>query len=664
MTGGYGRSTLALFLVLGTLSSTKARADDATATINLDNLVPYTHPVAAWSDRHSNITLSWKKPSEIGLQRLCSLVGWHGTEITRQLLSWQLSENGQKLPLSLKSRNFRPDKIVEIDTADGLDLRAVVSFPVRNGLAVEFTLTNQTAKPRIVEIDFDFPGKGIAPDWKGPFPIGKCVSIDGEPTGSWSTLYVHNAHGIEQLWVSGFVAGMPQGTPLELVCLTDLAPRTLKLGPQEKTRVVIPMAFGRYRGLARDVLAACRKKIANQWTPAEESLRWREVFRRAPGLPKKYRDRQDYQRMYAHAMAALSSLCLRGEGGYVGHKRVPYVAKYDLAIAFFWDTSFSAVGLREFDASLAHEAILCFTENPGPRGSLPGTLSDTHRAGEGQAPIMSWAAWLVYQRSHDKAWLRRIYPALADNARFWFKYHSTPRGLCQFFNAGQIADNDARFDAIQGKRINQPLSGFESPDINAFLVMDTRCLGQMAKELGLAEEATAWQVKSESLAKRIVETMYFSEDAVFHDVKTGTHEKFSNVLTPNMFLPLWAGVPLAKDQAKAVVERHMLNPNEFYRTLPFPSLSFNDPKYHPRGYWRGRIWPHVAYWMVQILWHSGYHAQAEETADRLLEMLSKGPYLNENYQSATGEGTGCPDYNWTCAAAIELLLERYKEPMP
>ena len=61
--------------------------------------------------------------------------------------------------------------------------------------------------------------------------------------------------------------------------------------------------------------------------------------------------------MYAHAIAALNSLCIQGEGGYTGTKRIPYTTKYGLALPFFWDTSFSCVGLREFDPALAQEAI-------------------------------------------------------------------------------------------------------------------------------------------------------------------------------------------------------------------------------------------------------------------------------------------------------------------
>lgn len=641
------------------------RADDATARVNLDNLAPYTNPMAGWSDRHSNLVLTWEQEKEPGLQRLLSLVGWAGTEITTKCLGWNLVEDGKPLALTLESRNFRPDRVVEIDTAEGLKLTATAAWPARNTLAVEILLTNQTDKPRNVELSFDYPGKGQPPNWKGPLPAKTFVSVENEPEGSWATLYVHNEHGRNVLWVRDFVAGTTDGTTLELVCLADLSKRKLQLEPKGNARLVIPLGFGRYQGEARDALDTAAAKIAKGWTPAEETDRIRDLLHKAPPLAAKYHGQEKYERMYAHAITALSSLCIRGEGGYTGTKRIPYTTKNILAIAFFWDTSFSCVGLREFDPAAAQEAISCFTENAGPRGSLPGTFCDSHRAGEGQAPIMTWAAWLTYQRSHDKNWLGHVYHGLAGNNRFWFKYHASPRGLCQFFNAGQIADNDARFDLIQGEgNGNAPLDGFESPDLNSFLIMDSRCLAAIADELGLPEDAKTWRAQADRLGQTIVDTMYFPDDAMFFDVKTGTHEKLSGVKSPNMFLPLWAGTPLKKEQIGAIVEKHMLNPNEFYRDLPFPSLSYDNRLYDPEGYWRGRIWPHVVYWMIQAMWRQGYTKEAEQTADRLLAMFEKTPWLHENYESAHGGGIGCADYNWSCATAIELLLERYKDPMP
>ena len=614
----------------------------------------------------------------MGLQRLEALVGWGGTEITSNLLAWHVHEDGRALPLQLASRTYRPDQVIEVDQGSDLTLTASAAWPTRNALAVQFEMHNLAAHRRQLTLSFDYPGKGESPTWTEAFPLGEaggffaegagyCVSIDGEPPGSWSTLFQHMEHGRNVEWVRGFVAGMPQ-TTMELVCLSDLSSRSIELDANGSAQVTICMGFGLNRGRAREPYRECVRKVSQAWTPADETRRTRDLLRKAPMLPARYASNATYERMYAHAILGLNSLFIQGEGGYCGDSRIPWTTKDLLAIAFFWDTSFSCVGAREFDPVECQEAIRCFVDNASPRGGLPGTLCDTHRAGEGQAPIMSWAAWSIYQRCHDKAWLAQVYPGLAGYCHFWFHYHSSARGLAQFYNAGQIGDNDPRFDPVYHRpQGNEPVSGIESPDLNAFFVVEMRCLAHMAEELNLSNEAAQWCTKATDLAQRIVDTMYFPDDAMFFDVHEGTHDKFSGVKNPNMFLPLWAGVPLPASEVKRIVEDHMLNPDEFFRALPFPSVSYDHPQYDPEGYWRGRIWPHVVYWMIQTLWKTGYHAEAELTADRLLAMLQRTPWFHENYASASGEGwnerhrIGFPDYNWSHATVIELLLERYKE---
>ena len=327
---------------------------------------------------------------------------------------------------------------------------------------------------------------------------------------------------------------------------------------------------------------------------------------------------------------------------------------------------------KDADGISVREAIENFVNNPTPRGSLPGTLSDTHRSGEGQAPIMCWSAWHIYQSGHDKAWLARVYPGLSGYVNFWTKYHSSARGLVEFFNAGQIGDNDARFDRVYNRTTgnehgNERVSGFESPDLNAFLVVEMRSLALMAAELGIHGEAIQWKDRADKLAQLIVDDCYFPDQAMFYDVVEGTHEIFSGVKDPNMFLPLWAGVPLPESEVHRIVEQHMLDPKEFFRELPFPSLSYDNPRYESGDYWRGKIWPHFVYWMAQALWRAGYHKEAELTADRLLSMLQIQPWLMENFNSdpekigKDGFASSQPEYNWTQAVTIELLLERYKE---
>ena len=648
--------------------------------LDLDNLVPYTHPSAAWTGRHSNLALTWVRPDEPGLQRISALLGWGGTPLTDHLLGWHLSEDGQPLPLALRERNYRPDKVVEVDAGPELALTVTAVWPVRNALAVQFELHNLAARPRSLRLGFDYPGQDCPPDWQGPYPLGEsdgfrhlkpglCTSLDGEAPGCWSTLLIHQEHGRNIVWVQAYVAGMPQ-TSLEMVCLTDLGEREFTLASGGRKTVTISFGFGQNRGRARAALKACAQATLPPWSVADETRRLVDFLNSAPPLPARYASSEPHKRLYAHALAALDGLFIQGEGGYTGHKCVPWTTTDLLAIAFFWDTSFSCVGAREFSPTLCQEAISCFVDNPSPRGGLPGTLCDTHRAGEGQSPIMSWAAWQVYRRRPDPEWLASVYPGLTGYCRFWFKYHSSPRGLPQFYNAGQVADNDVRWDPVYERELgNEPVAGVESPDLAAFHVVEMQCLSRMAGELGLAAEADDWARRARALATLLIETMYFPEDSMFFDVREGTHEKYSGVKNPNMFLPLWAGVPLPREEVKAIVERHMLNPDEFYRDLPFPSVSYDNPKYDPGGYWRGRIWPHVVYWMIQTLWRQGYHAEAEQTADRLVAMFQQTPWLHENYHSAGGDGwdgsrhMGFPDYNWSCATLIEVLLERYKEPI-
>ena len=677
---GFSRVTFALLLIAcassafapqGGANRNREGASSWADRVNLDDLVPYTHPSAAWSDRHSDIALSWTKPQAAGIQALEAVVGWAGTKITDNLLSWAVSEGSEGVPLEFKRRVYRPDKVIEMDQAGDLILTVTAAFPVRNAIGVRFEVLNRGAIARTITVHFKYPGKGVRPDWKGPFPPGQFVSIENEPEGSWSTLYPHHEHGRNVSWVRDFAVGLTDGATLEMVCLADLSSRTLRLAPRGKGAFTLVMAMGRYRGRAREAYDGARQKLQAGWTPMAETERIRRLLRNAPDLPLKYRGDPKYARMYAHAITGLNSLFIRGEGGYTGTTRLPYTTKDQIAIAFFWDTAFSSTGAREFDPTLGQEAIKNFVDNASPRGSLPGTLSDTHRAGEGQAPIMAWAAWKVYQSGRDKVWLQSVYPGLVGYIEFWFKYHVSSRGLAQFFNAGQIGDNDARFDPVYNREQgNEPLRGFESPDLNAFLVKEMRCLASLAAEVGRPAEAAQWNRRADILGKLIVATFYFPNEAMFYDVREGTHEKFSGVKNPNMFIPLWAGVPLPQSEIRRVVEDHMLNPKEFFRELPFPSLSYDNPKYDPKSYWRGRIWPHIAYWMVQTLWRTGYHKEAEVTADRLLNILHKTPWYMENYQSSPEGITAAPDiysrpeYNWSHATVIELLLERYKETEP
>ena len=64
---------------------------------------------------------------------------------------------------------------------------------------------------------------------------------------------------------------------------------------------------------------------------------------------------------------------------------------------------------------------------------------------------------------------------------------------------------------------------------------------------------------------------------------------FSKHLSPTNFYPLLAGIP-TPEQAKRMMDEHLLNPKEFWGTYILPSISRNDPAFVDQFYVRGTIW--------------------------------------------------------------------------
>lgn len=654
-------------------------ANDWVRTLNLDNLEPYERASAAWNDRHGLFTLTWTDPSVSGLQAFLPMVGARDDFLLNPLLRWRLIEDDKEIPLVFKIRVYRPERVTEKDEAGEFTLTAIAAWPVRNALAVEFQIENTSARARDIRIAFDYPGKNILPDWdwRGLYPRppegahpwewshapAHIVSIEGEPEGSWSTLITYFDHGEHIEWVRAHVAGLRAGDPVEIVCIADLSDRKLHLAAGETTKFTVTMGFGIYRWKARNAQAAAIRSLDAGWSPDDETERIRSLLKRAPALPPKYAGQPRCERMYAQALCSLNSIYARGDGGYIGEKHIPFPAKSFWTHAFFWDTAFTNIGACEFIPELCQESVEAFADNVTPRGSWPSTLCDGHRAGEGQAPVMAWSAWRTFEISGDKAWLERIYKPLVGIYRFWFRHHSSPRGLAMWYNGGQIADNDARFDPCFGgeERGNTNFTGLESPDINAFFVVELDRYARMADVLGKPDETVLWRRERDALAQKIVDLMYFPEHFMFFDVATGTRKIFSGCKGPNMFLPLWAEVPLPENEIRGVIEKHMLNPDEFYRPRPFPSLSFDDPKFDPLGYWRGRIWPHIGALMLEILWKYGYEKEAEQAADWFVELYARSPWLRENFAGAEIETRdGVPGQSWAAATVVRLLLQRYR----
>ena len=62
---------------------------------------------------------------------------------------------------------------------------------------------------------------------------------------------------------------------------------------------------------------------------------------------------------------------------------------------------------------------------------------------------------------------------------------------------------------------------------------------------------------------------------------------------------------------------HLSNPDEFYRKIPLPALSADDPDYKGWGdYWLGGVWAPTSYMVLKGLTVNGRHELAKDLAQK------------------------------------------------
>ena len=103
-----------------------------------------------------------------------------------------------------------------------------------------------------------------------------------------------------------------------------------------------------------------------------------------------------------------------------------------------------------------------------------------------------------------------------------------------------------------------------------------------------------------------------------------------------------------------MIIKYLINPRHFFGSRPFPCVAYSDRNYHPEKWWRGPVWPNIAWIMTEVLRIHGFERERKEAVRRLVEMIERGGVPNELYSSATGKPLGTDGLCWTCAVFMDL----------
>lgn len=195
------------------------------------------------------------------------------------------------------------------------------------------------------------------------------------------------------------------------------------------------------------------------------------------------------------------------------------------------------------------------------------------------------------------------------------------------------------------------------------------CIARIARQVGETRTARRFESEYRAIARAVNHWMWCPKSAFYHDIFLDGN--WLTVKTTAGFWPLLAGIPDA--EASALLTGHLLNPNEFWRRHPVPTLSADDPNYDPTGrYWLGGVWAPVNTAIVKGLVRCGHdpvaHLIARKHLDALATVAAKvrprtlwehyAPDRDEPGTDKGGRNFGRKDFcGWTALGATTLFYE-------
>lgn len=286
---------------------------------------------------------------------------------------------------------------------------------------------------------------------------------------------------------------------------------------------------------------------------------------------------------------------------------------------WLWDSVFHAIGHRHLDANVAQELILALFDVQKSDGFIPHMAKPDSISDITQPPVIAWGAWLVYEKSGDRDFLKTV---LENNKAFllWCKdnrrktdkelysWHTNPELNNRCDESGM--DNSPRFDTE---------SDLYAIDFSCYMANEARFMKKIADELSDKENSDLFGSWYEKLKADINSTLWCEEDGFYYDFDI-QNDCFSKVQSVSSFLPIFAGV-CDKEQCKKLVE-HLENPDEFGTELPIPTISKKD-KTFGSDMWRGPVWINYNYMILLGLVSYGYENLSRKIKDKTLEVINE-----------------------------------------
>lgn len=413
------------------------------------------------------------------------------------------------------------------------------------------------------------------------------------------------------------------------------------------------------------LLSAVRKASSLLASPEkyreETAARWDGYLRKVlrPDMPAAY------DRIAVKAVVTLISNWKSARGDLFHDGVVPSHAA-DYFMGFWgWDSWKHAAGIARFAPELAKDQVRAMFDYQTPEGMIIDCIySDAteNNTRDSKPPLAAWAVDEIFKATGDSAFVREIFPKLVSYYTWWFTHRDHDgNGICEFgacdgtleaaaWESGM--DNAIRFDSAMMVKNGENAWSMnqESVDLNAFLALEHRLLGELAPVAGMTFDQP-------NPSARTQDYFFVADKGFFFDKRLDG--SFVLEEGTEACVPLWTRIA-TPEQAVACV-RLFMDTAKFATYIPFPTIAADNPKFMPAGYWRGPIWLDQVYFGISGIRKYGYKREADAFTDQVftrLQGLREDAPIHENYDTHNGARLKAPHFSWSSAHLL-MLYEEY-----
>lgn len=353
-------------------------------------------------------------------------------------------------------------------------------------------------------------------------------------------------------------------------------------------------------------------------------------------------------------------------------------------VLFDWDTFFAATMAGIGDRDLAYANTMEILREETPQGFVPNYA----RAGEwksfdrSEPPVGAITVLGLYKQYHDRWFLEDTFEPLLKWNSWWAAERDVDGYLAWGSDASTTPQNldDNSRGTRQGAILESGLDNspmyddttydakthvleFADVGLMSLYIADCNALAEIADAIGKTDDAK--QLRDRAVRYRAkLATLWDEKTGIFlnKDLRTG---QFSSRLSPTNFYPMLAQAA-TPEQAHTMIQKHLLNTDEFWGDWIMPSIARDDPAFHDQNYWRGRIWGPMNY-LVYLGLEKYEDADtrrefARKSYELFLKEWTENGHVHENYNAMLGSGDDVTNsdrfYHWGALLGYVEYLEQ------